>query len=77
MALAIPTPILLIGSSAILTALQLFFFPGVFPDLPIRRRFFVFAAVSSALLASWNLYIYPAFLVRSGICLDLRYESLL
>lgn len=61
MAPSIPTPILLLVLSSALTAGQISLLPELFPNLPIRRRFFAFAGVVSSIFAFYNLFIYPPF----------------
>jgi cytochrome P450 len=61
MAPTVPTPILLLAASSALTAAQLSLLPDLFPNLPIRRRFFAFAGIASTILAFYNLFIYPSF----------------
>lgn len=60
--MAIPTPIFIITISTTLIVLQLSLFPEFLQEAPIRRRYFIFLGITFALLALWNLYIYPLFL---------------
>src|SRR6266487_4410955 len=59
MAADIPAPFLVIGISAALSMVNIFFFPETFPDTTPTELFLLFASVNFGLWGIWQAFIYP------------------